>query len=166
MTPSPDLQVYQVLNHADLEPGLLQFCETLEKIFRFSALGVMKHGWSSPKGDWTGDWHCPEVEEIKDFFWSKLPTGDWNLQLWFNVLSPGGSIKSHNHAQAELVAVYHISGPGDLLVEREGKGDLLAAIPGRMAVFPGILKHSVPLSTERRVSLAINAHRKGQKVVK
>lgn len=155
------VEVYQFPDHARIERGLVRFCETLQKTFPQSVLGVMKYGWSSPKGDWEGSWGCQEFIEIKDFLRPRLPAGDWDLQAWFNILEPGGFIESHNHAQAEQVAVYHISGPGDLIMERDGNVDLLAAIPGRIAIFPGTLNHSVPQTTGRRLSLSINAHRKG-----
>lgn len=164
-----NVQVYQFDDHERIKQGLIDFSELQMKRYPGSALGVMKDGWSSPKfdiregaiADFQFSWTCSEVIEIVDFFVEKLGEGFWELKLWFNVLQAGGSIVYHNHSLADFAAVYHIEGGGDLLLDYGDKIDLLEPVPGRMAVFPGTLFHSVPHNpTPRRISLAINAHKK------
>lgn len=155
------VQVYQFEDHERIRKGLIDFSDVLEKRYPTTALGVMKYGWSSPKFDTQIECTCPELLEVVDFFATKLGDGFWNLQPWFNVLRPGGSIGYHNHAGADFAAVYHIEGGGDLILDHGDKVDLLAPVPGRMAVFPGELYHSVPqVPGARRISLAINAYSK------
>ena len=156
------VQVYQFADHERVSQALIDFSEVLVKRYPATALGVMKHGWSSPKFDTKIEWTCPELLELVDFFVEKLGEGFWDLRPWFNILQAGGSIGHHNHSGADFAAVYHIEGDGDLVLDHGDKMDLLAPIPGRMAVFPGTLFHSVPhVPSPRRISLAINAHKKG-----
>jgi len=151
------VQVYQFVDHDRIAPGLISFCLRLAKENPASALGVMKNGWSSSKGK---KWNCSELFELLAFFRSKLPEENFGLIPWFNILSRGGSIGRHNHSQSDFVAVYHVEGEGDLIIEHDGQVDLLAGIPGRMAVFPAALFHSVPnCIASRRISISINAKR-------
>lgn len=155
------VQVYQFSDHDRIRQPLIDFSEVLMKRYPSSALGVMKYGWSSPKFDMKIEWTCPELLEIVDFFAEKLGEGFWTLMPWFNVLRAGGWIAHHNHGDADFAAVYHIEGAGDLVLDHGDKMDLLAPVPGRLAVFPGTLFHSVPhVPTLRRISLAINAYKK------
>ena len=79
------------------------------------------------------------------------------METWFNVLDPGGIVNSHNHHKADLAAVYHISGPGHLVLSGL---DVIEPIEGRIVVFSAMIDHCVPGPiTERRLSLAINFHR-------
>ncbi len=158
------LKVYQFDDHQRIEQNLVDFIDQVREAFPFTKLRVMKYGWSSPKGDWEGSWLSPEVLEIKNFFVSKLPAGPWELFTWFNVLEPGGTIGSHDHIQADWAAAYHISGPGDLLMDLGPRVEMLPAYPGRLAVFPGTMEHSVPQPVAwKRYSLSINAHFKGHR---
>ncbi len=153
-------QTYQFPDHARIQKGLIDFSQVLVKRYPQSALGVMKHGWSSPKLNTEIEW-SPEIVEIADFFVEKLGDGFWHLTPWFNVLDAGGSIGNHNHSGAEFAAVYHIEGGGDLVLDHGDKTERLAPVPGRMAVFPGKLYHSVSyVPPPRRISLAINAYKK------
>lgn len=150
------LQVYQFAEHDRIASGLISLCLRLQKENPASALGVMKDGWSSPKGVID----CEELFEVLGFFRSKLAKENFRLVPWFNILSRGGSIGRHNHWQSDFVAVYHVEGEGDLFVEQGGRVHLLAGVPGRMAVFPAYLYHSVPdCITSRRISVSINANK-------
>lgn len=156
------VEVYQFADHERISQGLIDFSEVLVKRYPSSNLGVMKHGWSSPKFDPTIEWTCPELIEIVDFLVEKLGEGFWHLMPWFNVLWAGGSIGHHNHSSADFAAVYHIKGGGRLVLDHGDKIEFLAPVPGRMAVFPGTLFHSVPyVPSPTRISLALNAYKKG-----
>lgn len=155
------VQVYQFIDYARIQLALIDFATTLQKTWPNSTLGVMKHGWSSPKGDWEGSWLCPELLEIKNFFREKIPSGAWDLVAWFNILEAGGTIADHTHWQAEYTCAYHVSGDGGLLVDLGSKSEMIPARPGRLAVFAGTVKHSVPQPCSgRRFSISINAHRR------
>lgn len=155
------VQVYQFPGQAQIQHGLIDFAEGLRKTWPASKLGVMTLGWSSPKGDWEGSWLCPELLDVKNYFRDRLPSGDWELIAWFNILEPGGTIGLHNHYQAEFAIAYHVKGEGGLLVDYGDKSDMIPAVPGRMALFPGTLMHSVPQPVpSRRYSISINAHKR------
>ncbi len=140
-----------------IKSGLLKMMEELHKSFPWSRLAAQTNGWNSPKGDWLGDWYCPALEIVKDYILNHLPDKGYRMEAWFNILDPGGVINSHNHYKADFAAVYHIEGPGDLILSGL---DVIPAVEGRIAVFGGMVNHAVsgPI-TERRLSLAINFHR-------
>jgi len=162
-------RVFQYPKPDSLKADLLKMIEDLRTAFPWSRLAVQTNGWSSPKGDWLGDWHCPALETIKGFILEKLPDKKYEMHAWFNILEPGGTVKLHNHFKADIATVYHISGPGDLILSGlvDGHGGtyrtvLLPPLEGRIAIFSGMTNHAVPGPvTERRLSLAINFHRNG-----
>ncbi len=161
------VQVYQFDEAQRIKDGLLLFTKTLRKAFPHSALGVMRNGWSSPKGEWEGSWLCSEALEVKNFFRSKLSSSaQYEIFTWFNILENGGSIGSHDHYLAEWVGVYHIEGPGDLVCDTNQGVEWVPAIEGRLAIFKGDVKHAVPGPVRQpRISLTMNAHDKGKKRV-
>ncbi len=151
-------EIFQHPEAVTIKFGLLKMIAELRNAFPWSRLACQTNGWNSPKGDWSGDWHCPALEIVKSSILKRLPDKGYEAQAWFNVLDPGGVITSHNHHKAELSAVYHIQGSGELILCGLG---VVPAIEGRIAVFGGLIDHYVPGPiTEQRISLAINFHRK------
>ena len=159
---SETVLLYQFPGSDRIEDDLVEFAETLRAASPFSALEVMTRGWSSMKSDWSTGWISPGMLELRGLFRDLLPAGEWRLPAWFNILDPGGTIRSHDHIQAEFAMAYHVRGPGGLVLDYGDRSDFLPATPGRVVIFPGTLKHSVPGPvSSTRYSISINAHRLG-----
>jgi len=150
-------KTFQLPEALVLKPGLIKMIEEVRKAFPWCRLAVQTNGWNSPKGDWQGDWLCPAFEIVKMNIEDLLPRGKpYRYEAWFNVLDPGGIVNVHNHHLAQLSAVYHIEGSGDLLLSGV---DVIPAREGRIVIFDGMQNHSVPGPiTERRLSIAFNFH--------
>lgn len=149
------INVYQFSDHARIQQGLVAFAEMLQAKEPTSRLDVTTKGWNSRKGGWAA---CLELLDIKNFFRDKLPSANWQLVAWFNILEPGGAIARHNHWQADFACAYHIKGPGPLFCESDHEIHELAPAEGRLAVFSGNMNHSVWGVSSTRYSLSINAH--------
>jgi hypothetical protein len=156
------IQIAQYPHHESLKYGLLEFALKLRGSFPNCNLGVMPKGWSSPRGQWErGSVNCRELTAIKEFIYPLLPEEDgWDFESWFNIMKAGCEIKSHNHFLSQWAAAYHVEGEGDLIFESGAEERRIETRPGRIAIFPGLLKHRVDvISCERRVSIGINANR-------
>ncbi len=116
----------------------------------------------------------PAFGKVRDFLLSRLPEGEWKVQMWLNVMQPGQVIRPHHHGQLNQnvvlpdvlpterdlwVGVYHVAGDAPLIVNVDAEFIRAEPVAGRLCVFPSNVSHEVPgpVTTER-TTISINAY--------
>lgn len=122
----------------------------------------MPRGWRSPLGQWSrGSVECKELTVVKRFVESLLPTDNgligYDFEAFFNIMSQGGEILSHNNIEASSVVVYHVEGRAALTFQAGVEVQSIATVPGLIAIFPAFLKQFVkPISCSQYVSIELS----------
>jgi len=112
----------------------------------------------------------PETEIVLGWAWEMLRAGDavfpntlhnvWNL--FGNVYKTGESNITHSHPANEFSFNYFVKCPPDSApFVLTSSGIEIDAVEGKLVIFPGHLKHHVPVSNHKglRITLAANIRR-------
>lgn len=154
------LQIRDYPSHDLFRDTLREHILRLQRHFPDCSRHIMVQGWRSPIGDWArGSTACPGLKALKDFVADLLPGPDWDFFTWFEVLEPGGTMKTVKAFEHQWVARYTIEGFGSMTFTMGKKVETIAVVPGQIVISPGIADASIlDGAQERRISVVINAN--------
>ena len=110
--------------------------------------------------DWMMNWNSQPVNDLKNYILS-LTNSKRIAEFWGNVYRKGDYAIEHDHIPCKYSVVYFLKSELNfppLIVD--SKPSIIKPLEGRMVIFPGSLKHSVPVhfSDETRITLAANVN--------
>tara|TARA_B100001939_G_C16643222_1_gene488533 strand:- start:37 stop:498 length:462 start_codon:yes stop_codon:yes gene_type:complete len=108
--------------------------------------------------DWTLNWNSQPVDDFKKFILSST-NSKTIVNFWANIYRRGDYTIKHDHIRTKQSVVYFLkSKPNFAPLIVDSKPSIIKPLEGRMVIFPGSLKHCVPVhfSDETRITLAAN----------
>ena len=108
--------------------------------------------------DWMMNKNSQPVDELKKFMLSST-NSEKVVDFWANVYRRGDYAIEHDHIPHKYSVVYFLkSEPNFSPLIFDSESSIVKPLEGRVVIFPGSLKHSVPVhfSDETRITLAAN----------
>ncbi len=108
--------------------------------------------------DWIMNWNSQPVDDFKKFILSSTNSKTIS-NFWANIYRKGDYTIEHDHKPHQKSVVYFLkSEPNFSPLILDSDPSIIKPLEGRMVIFPGSLKHSVPahFSDETRITLAAN----------
>ena len=130
----------------DDDPTAAGCTELIERLRSERARGVKSLSRMHSAGGWhtSGRWITEAMERR---------TGLVVRVCWGSILPPSASYEAHTHGNAKQVAVWCLTGDGELRIEPDV---VVPDRPGQVVIFPGDRLHWVPAVARERITVAAN----------